>query len=254
MLKRLVFIVFCFLAALSAFVFSQEEKIPPPQDTVSDYSSLNLVSPKTKKEVEVLAEELKMITSVNLKVLVVCSLPPSTAEVFGQDVYEEWDVGQKKEGLDHGVLIVISCIDRRAKIITGKGVSHILTRPIRERFEWDILAALAEGKFSEGVEIGARSVAQLLIMEWETKKLKPFVNWQLISLSLLALVLATTVVTYLFQGDLLLVFEMIVGGIFGYLFFGVWGMVLGWGLGFFVSYGRLRKGRKMIRRIRVGKK
>jgi len=253
MLKRAIFIVFCFLVAWSSFVFGQEEKIPSPQNTVSDYSGLGLISPNTKKEVDVLAEELKMITSVNLKVLVVCSLPPSTAEVFGQDVYEQWDVGQKKAGLDHGVLILISCIDRRAKIITGKGVSHIITRPIRERFEWDILAALAEGKFSEGVEIGARSVARLLIMEWETKKVKPFVDWRWIGLSWLALVLATTIVTYLFRGDFLMAFEMIAGGIFGFLFFGIWGMALGCGLGFFLNYGRLRKGRKVIRRIRVEK-
>lgn len=228
----------CFLLILFASCAEgQFDQIPKPLDTVSDYSEY--ISAAAKVKVKALADELYKVTSVNLKVLIVRQMGSLEVEAYGREVYEKWDVGQFKQGLDHGVLLLISIADRQVKIVSGRGVEHALPAKVRERIEWDIMALLSEGKFSEAVEVGVGKITQTILIEW-TKGLKPKsrFDWHSISPLLFALFLFALLLTFVLGRDWLFAVSIVIGGLFGYLFLGIIGMVLGAALGIFLYWGR----------------
>ncbi|MDD4179925.1 MAG: TPM domain-containing protein, partial [Candidatus Margulisbacteria bacterium] len=107
-LLPLFFIVLLF--SFSAAVWGQKIELIEPQGVLTDYSGY--ISPSAREKINELAERLHSITSVNLRVVVVRQLDPIDPETYGRQLYDRWDIGQTREHLDHGVLLLISIVDR----------------------------------------------------------------------------------------------------------------------------------------------
>lgn len=236
------------------------EQLPESQGVVSDYAEI--IEPAASAKIVEIAGQLRKVTSVNLQVLVVRTLETPDIEGYSQQLYDRWDVGRRSAGLDHGVLLLVSLLDRRVKIVVGKEVGRVLTPKLREDIEWSVLAQLSRGMFSEGVDMGVIAISQTILTNWP-KDEKPGlkVNWQKASMPLFLLLVVAAALTLVVGGGFLMAFGTTVGGLFGYIFLGMFGLIMGGMLGFFLFYGRndrqellsLYEGKKAVEEMSYGK-
>jgi uncharacterized membrane protein YgcG len=247
-MKRLIF--FSLLLTIMAGPVPADQLFPIPDQigTVSDYA--DVVEPQANEKIKTMADELRRVTSVNFKALVIRQLPIGIKmETYGEQVYKKWDVGRSDVGLEHGALLVISILDRRVKIIAGSEVNYVISERSRDQTEWDVLAILARGQFSEGVEIGAMEITNKILAGWYAshKPIRFAVGWQAASLLLFTLFFAAVVVTLVVGGDFMMGFSIFIGGLYGFTFMNLVGLLLFAALGFILTYQA--KGRK----VTVGK-
>ncbi len=234
--------------------YAQEPEFPPkPAGFVSDF--YHQVDDVTEDKIEELADELRRVTSINLMVVVVRSSLPLNADAYAKKIYDDWDVGRKEKGLDHGVLLLVAIIDREVRILPGSGVDFILTPRIREDIQWGVFPSLGRGRISEGVYIGAMAISRMMLEEWPRYEEYRRARVDMQKLSLVAFVLFITAVftTLIFNLGFLAGFGMVVGGLFGYLLLDVFGMVigalLGFSLNFWVSKSEETEAEKEARRV-----
>lgn len=221
-------------------VLAQTGPLVEPQDTVSDYA--DVVEPAAKDRIKQLADEVRRTASVNLKVVVLRTIELVDSETYGRQLYDRWDIGQAKEGLERGVLLLVSILDRKVKIVVGGEVRKVIPPAAQEKIEWGVLASLSRGRFSEGVELGVTAISQLILAEWPREGPRGLkIDWQTASLPLFFLFVVTVGLTLIVGGGFIMAFSTVVGGLFGYIFLGNLGMVLGGALGFFLNYGRAGK-------------
>ena len=239
---------FCFLCPPLG---AQKVELVQPYDVVSDYTEE--ISTVTKEKVKRLAEELHFITSVNMKVVVIRQLQSMVdAATYARQLYDRADIGQEKEGLAHGVLLLISLLDRQVKIVVGKEVEKVLPFEMRDKFEWNVIASLSKGQFSEAVEVGAGLISYQILRYWPREGPGLQVDWQKASLPLFLLFIIAVALTLVVGGGFIMAFSILVGGLFGYIFLDTLGMVFGGALGFFINYGRNEK--RIKKEIEEGKK
>ena len=222
---------------LCSSVFAEKLELIKEQGVVSDYA--DAVDAYTKGKVEKLAAELHRITAVKYRVVLVQSLEKMEgfdARSYGQQLYDRWDVGQAKDGLEHGVLLMISIVDRQVKIIMGRQVDKLFTQEEKEQLEWSVMAELAQGRFSQGVEVGSGLIVQQILVHWPTQRGMFNLNWEKASFPLFLLVLIAIALTLVTGSDFMMGFSIAVGGLFGYLFLGALGMSLAAALAFFLNY------------------
>jgi uncharacterized membrane protein YgcG len=226
--------------ALFSVCSAQRVEILKEEGIVSDYA--DVIDNYSKERVKRLADELKRITSVQYRVVVLHSLEMMQvvdAQAYGQQLFDRWDIGQAKEGLEHGVLLLISIVDRQVKIILGRQVEKILPQEEKEKMEWAIMAELSRGNFSGGIEIGSGLIVQHILVHWPT--MGPWrigLNWEKASLPFFILTIVSIALTLVTGGNFIMGFSMLVGGVFGYIFMGVPGLMLVASLAFFINYGR----------------
>ncbi|MFA6169820.1 MAG: TPM domain-containing protein [Candidatus Margulisiibacteriota bacterium] len=228
----IVGLLFLFFSA----AFAQPEKYYPKQlGVVSDY--VDVLSPSVEAEIERQAALLKKFTSVNLKVAIFYSI--STLEIisYAEELYRHWDVGQTAKKLDDGVLIIITWAEQDARVVAGQGVSHVLNEQARENLKYLILGALVDGDFSKACVLGTTAVTQLIMSgpKKEPPGYKIF-SW-LFPLSVL--LLFALLAPLAFNGDFLMGYSIVIGGFFGYLFFGLPGMVAVAALAFLLNFLKL---------------
>ena len=205
--------------------------------TVTDQAEA--IEPAIINKINLLAERLHKITAVNLRVLITRTLETPDINTYSQQLYDRWDIGEKAKGLDRGVLLLVSLLDRRVKIVAGKQVDQALTAKNREDIEWIIMVQLSKGMFTEGVEIGATAITQTVINNWPKEEPAGLrINWQKASLPLFLLFVFGVAITLVVGGGFLMAFGTIIGGLFGYIFLGIFGLIMGALLGFFLFYGR----------------
>jgi uncharacterized membrane protein YgcG len=237
-MKKLIFVPLLLTMICCLSRADQPWPLPaPPQDTVADYA--NVVEPQAEESVKIMADELRRVTSVNYKVLVIRQLPPGVkVEAYGRQVYQKWDVGRSSLGLEHGALLVISIIDRQVKLITGKEVDWVIPQKSREQTEWDVLAILSRGQFSQGIEIGTIEFTNKILAGWYAshKPARFAVDWQAASLVLFTLFAVSLVTTLATGSDFMMGFSIFVGGFYGFMFLNIVGMILFGLLGFLLTY------------------
>lgn len=220
---------------------SQLITFPEKQNTVTDY--FGDVDLETKTKIAELAKEMRRITSINFEVAVLRSTDSLDAETYGRKLYDVWDVGQKKEGLDHGILLLVVILDREVKIIAGEGVDHIMTPSVKENLEWGVFPSLGRGEISKGVFIGSTAITRLVLEEGPRyeKRWKPKINPRNFSIMFFALCAAAILLTIIFGGTFLTVFGTIAGGLFGYFLLDVFGLFVGATVGFLLNVWRVKK-------------
>jgi len=217
--------------------YAQEPEFPPkPAGFVSDF--YHQVSDDIEDEVEELSDELRRATSINLMVVVVRSTLPLDADAYARRIYDDWDVGRKEKGLDHGVLLLVSIIDREVRVLPGSGVDFILTPRVRENIQWGVFPSLGRGRISQGVYIGTMAISRMILEEWPRYEglRRARLDVQRLSLVAFVLFLAAVFTTLIFNLTFLVGFGMVVGGLFGYLLLDIFGAVIGALLGFLLNF------------------
>jgi len=218
---------------------AQKFELVEPKDALSDYA--NVVTPAAAEKVKTLSDDLRRITSVNFKVLVIRQLEGGIeAKTYAEQIYKRWDVGRSEGGLEHGVLLFISVLDRRVKLVVGRQVLYVLPAKAQEEIEWSVLAELSRGRFSQGVEIGSAAVADTVLAGWETYRRpgRGRLDWQKISVPVFSLFLVSALLPIVFGGSFIMGFSIFIGGLFGLVLLDYIGMVLAAAFGFFLNWRR----------------
>ncbi len=226
------FILLLLMLALPAN--PQDIPLVPRKNTVTD--TFGVMDVKIEKKIVELAEELRRITSINLAVAILHTTQPVDPKTYGELLYDRWDLGQKKMGLDHGVLILIAIVEHDVKIIAGSGVDYVLTPEIKEKIEINIYPSLVRGEIAEGAYFGAAAITKL-ILEGRPAYIPEEIGFRTITVAAFALVISAILLSIIFRGNFLTIFGTIVGGLFGFLFFDFPGMFLGAAMGFFLNIG-----------------
>jgi uncharacterized membrane protein YgcG len=204
----------------------------PPQGSVSDF--YDLIRPSALRQVNALAGELRRVASVNFMAAVVMSTEPWDIDTYAKKLYETWQVGEGGKYVDRGVLLLISVMHAKVKIIAGSGVDRILTPRIVDDIEWGVTAPLTRGHFSEGLVLGAIAVSKIILTEGR-RPLPVNISWRTIVIPILFLIISALILTYFSGGTFITGFGTIIGGSLGYLTLGAFGLVMGEVLGFYLS-------------------
>jgi uncharacterized membrane protein YgcG len=235
MKRTLVLILLVGLLAGGAL--AQKYELVEPKDTLTDYAEV--VEPAAAEKVKTLSNDLRRSTSVNFKILVIRQLEAGIdAATYAGQIYRLWDVGRSEGGLEHGVLLFVSILDRQVKIVVGRQVLYVLPAEAREQIEWNVLAELSRGKFSEGIEIGSRAIVNLVLAGWDAER-RPAggqLDWATVSIPIFILFLISVILSVIFGGSFIMGFSIFVGGLFGLIFLDYIGMVLAAAFGFFLNW------------------
>ncbi len=242
-MKRSLACLFFLLLVLIAAPSAQTAFTVPDQvDVVTDYAGV--VDPQTADKVKTMADELRRVTSVRFAALVIRQLPPGVKiGDYSAQVYKQWDVGGETEGLQHGALLVISILDRDVKLATGKEVNWVISARSREQSEWDVLAILSRGLFPQAVEVGAIEITNKILAGWYAthQPIRFAVDWGAASLMMFILFFAAVVTTLVVGGDFMMGFDIFIGGLFGFTYFNLAGLIAFAALGFFLSFKTIGK-------------
>lgn len=204
------------------------------QGVVTDY--FNLVDDSTKAKIASLASDLKKVTAVDLAIAVVNTTAPSNAESFGQALYDRLDLGQKDKGLDHGVLLLVSVLDKKVNITSGSGLNFALTPENKEKIEIGLYPYLISGKVSEALYYGSASIMQLLLEKWpkyenNAKQIQPHTFWIIFML----LIGSAVLITLVFDESLITACAVVAGGMFAFVLLGVPSTFVGVAIGLLLS-------------------
>ncbi|MEM9944956.1 MAG: TPM domain-containing protein [Cyanobacteria bacterium P01_D01_bin.36] len=140
------------------------EDVPNPQ-TVSNtwvMDSANMLSERTEAELNQMIAELEATNGSEIAVVTVLDTQGSASpKAFATELFNEWGIG--KEGVDNGVLFLISKGDRRNEIETGYGVEGILTDArLGSILAKKVTPQFKDGNFDAGVLAGTEAMISLL--------------------------------------------------------------------------------------------
>jgi len=140
---------------LSACLPALALDVPPLQGRVNDYAGL--LSPATRGQLELVLTSLEASDSTQIVVLTIESLTGDSLEDFSLRVVEQWKIGQ--QGLDNGVLLLISRDDRKIRIEVGYGLEGKLTDLTAGRIIRNIISPhFSQGNFDQGVIDGVGAI------------------------------------------------------------------------------------------------
>ena len=212
-----------------------EVMIPARQGAFYDY--FRHVSPETVAAINTLAKDLKQVTLVDLAVAIVPQTRPMSVEAYGRYLYQEWKMDPDFHG-ERGVLLVISVLNRRVKIIVGPGMEELFDENTRDRLQWDLFPSVGSGKFAQAAYLGTAMISSIILENWpEYQQLSQLRAILIFILVFTLFVLVTIVLTKVFNGSFFTIFATIIGGMFGLLAFGYFGMYLFAAVGFISNIG-----------------
>lgn len=149
----------CALSALARLAVAVEPTLPRPQGFVSDY--VGVVDAATRRDLDVLIEELKAKTGAEIAVVVVDSMAPLTPFDYAMKIAEAWKPGTR--GKDNGVVFLVAVKDREMFILTGYGVEGVLpdgkVGEIRDRL---VVPAFRRGDYAGGIRAATEAMAQII--------------------------------------------------------------------------------------------
>lgn len=158
---RFVYIfLICLLCATSALALEP----PVLHSRVNDYAGL--FSPAVTAQLEKQLQELEKSDSTQVVILTVPSLEGDSLEDFSIRVAEKWRIGQ--QGVDNGVILLISKAEHKIRIEVGRGLEGKLTDLISGRIiRNDIAPKFKSNDFDGGVAAGVSSLIAVVRGEYK---------------------------------------------------------------------------------------
>ncbi len=144
-----------FLALLWTAATAAALEVPYLAGRVNDLAGL--FSPQAVGQLESRLEQLEQATGAQVAVLTLASLEDEALEDFTLRVVETWKLG--REGVDDGVLLLVSRDDRKVRIEVGYGLEPSLTDVRSRRIISNLLVPrFREGDFDGGVTAAVEAI------------------------------------------------------------------------------------------------
>lgn len=156
-----IFIIFFLIAGFN---------IPKPVGYVNDYAGV--LTPETKKELSLIAENLSRNNIAELAILIVETTGGVDDFEYAQAVFDNWKIGKK--GIDNGILVFVTMKERKIRIHTGYGIESIITDGTAGKIiDSYMIPYFKQGKFSDGVLNGVYAIVKILDKEGKLSKVSP---------------------------------------------------------------------------------
>jgi uncharacterized protein len=157
-------VVLVLLAPVAGVVQAQD--IPTVYLYVNDLASPHALLGAEARDIEDICFQLDLETTAEIAVLIVNTTQPLGINLFAVRTFEANGIG--KEGLDNGVLIVISTDERAWRIEVGYGLQGVLPAGFVGRVGTDnITPYLAAGDYYGGLYEGTVEVGQRILDRYE---------------------------------------------------------------------------------------
>ena len=140
------------------------QQVPNPQQNyggwVTDMADILTEDTEAKLNQQISALQAKNGTEIAI-VTVPETKPSATPKQFTTELFNYWGIG--KEGIDNGVLFLVSTGDRRVEIETGYGVEGILPdAKVGNIIDTKIIPQFKQDNFEQGILDGTTALIQVL--------------------------------------------------------------------------------------------
>ncbi len=143
------------LVAMLSSVPAAALEVPYLAGRVNDLAGL--LSQETARQLESKLEQLEQATGAQVVVLTLKSLDGEPLEDYSMRVVETWKLG--REGVDDGVLLLVSRDDRKVRIEVGYGLEPTLTDALSRRIISNLMVPeFREGDFDGGVSAAVDAI------------------------------------------------------------------------------------------------
>lgn len=150
--KNLFFILIVVLLILNGtYLYAEELKLPSPtrEFYVNDFA--NIIDEEAEKNIiQVNLNYEKTEEKPQIVVVTVQSLQSLDENKYVVELFEEWEIGNKK--YDNGILVLLALEERRIKIEVGYGLEGAITDSQSGRILDNSLDYLSQGDYSTGLE------------------------------------------------------------------------------------------------------
>ncbi|QXP60632.1 TPM domain-containing protein [Olleya sp. HaHaR_3_96] len=158
MFKKLKILFVLFFICIQ---YTNAQDYPIISDMVTDNAAIF-----SNEEAELLRQKLvsyEVKSSHEIVVLTIPGLDGDSIENYAYYVFNEEGNNFGKEGIDNGILILISPNDRKVRIEVGDGLEHIITDAFSSRVIREELTPLfKQGRYFEGVDAATSELIKLI--------------------------------------------------------------------------------------------
>ncbi len=162
-------ILLCYCVLSSALCLAQDiELAPPPEGQyVLDYAGL--IDLKDEEEInriatESLRERVIPIITVTIESMAEYGGAGMRIETFATLLYNQWEIGHERvneEYWNKGILVLVSCDDRVARIELGDGWDREHDDTARIVMDDQIIRSFKQGNFSAGIRRGVEALDKM---------------------------------------------------------------------------------------------
>ncbi len=147
----LVFLLFASAPAVSA------EKIKDIHPTAYVTDLAHVITPAATARLENLCTELEQKTGAQMAIVTVRSLEGETVEQYGNELFQQLGVGNKKS--DRGVLLLVAPLEHKYWTEVGYGLEPVINDARAGDAGRAMLPFFRQGNYSAGIETGAWQLA-----------------------------------------------------------------------------------------------
>ena len=150
----LIFFVFAFALAVSA----ENIKDIHPVSYVTDLA--HIISPDVKTRLENLCLELEQKTGAQMAIVTVRSLDGQDVDQYGNDLFKQLGVGNKKD--NRGVLLLVAPTERTYRVEVSYGLEPVINDARAGDAGRLMRSYFLQGNYSAGIEAAAWQLAKLI--------------------------------------------------------------------------------------------
>src|SRR5580693_4035343 len=153
------FLLFFLILAL-AFVAANADNIKDihPTSYVTDLA--NIISPDARARLEALCLEVEQKTGAQIAIVTVRSLDGEDVDQYGNDLFKQLGVGNKKD--NRGVLLLVAPHDRKYRIEVSYGLEPVINDARAGDAGRAMVPFLRQNDYSKATEIGAWQLAKFI--------------------------------------------------------------------------------------------
>ncbi len=149
------------LLALPLLLHAEPVSQLRPTDYVNDFA--HVLDADTIAQLDNICQQIEQKAHAQIAVVTVNSLDGSDIESYAVDLYKKWGIGSK--ATDHGVLILLSVQDRRARIEVGYGLEPILPDGKTGSFGREAVPLLKQNDYNGAILLMTSRVAGVIAQD-----------------------------------------------------------------------------------------
>src|SRR5713101_185568 len=149
------------LLALPLLLHAEPVSQLRPTDYVNDFA--HVLDADTIAQLDNICQQIEQRAHAQIAVVTVNSLDGSDIESYAVDLYKKWGIGSK--ATDHGVLILLSVQDRRARIEVGYGLEPILPDGKVGGFGREAVPFLRQNNYSGAILLMTSRIADVIAQD-----------------------------------------------------------------------------------------
>src|SRR5215475_8818144 len=164
-LRSFAFVLATLACASLSLAQTRQNKFPAYSGHVNDFA--NILDRQTKEKLELWLTNFENMTGTQIAVVTVTSLEGRPIEEYANGLYRAWGIGAKTgEHKDKGALLLVAIQDRRTRLEVGYGLEGDLPDGLAGEIIRRMRPELQQGKYSEAMIIGVRSILDTLAEKW----------------------------------------------------------------------------------------